>query len=71
MLGSRQLAVFVEPAGGQRCVLNEQLSFRVCEQQSPDNTDDDDDDGLPPTVVNKPRVSLFIDLPNDFSPLLP
>lgn len=65
-------------AGGEVSVLNEpvsdeQLSFRVCEQQSPDdaNTNADDDDGLPQTVVNKPRVSLFVDLPNDFSPLLP
>lgn len=55
-------------------LLNEQLSFCVCEQQSPDDANrntDDDDDGLPQTVINKRRVSLFVDLPNDFSPLLP
>lgn len=50
---------------------DEQLSFHICEQQSPDDANTDDDDGLPQSVVNKPRVSLFVDLPNDFSPLLP
>lgn len=56
---------------------DEQLSFCVCEQQDADGdgADGADADGgdavdLPQAAVNK-RVSLFVDLPNDFSPLLP